>query len=104
MDTLDRRIDRATVCFGCGQVVDGAALEVWAATGGPVLAVLCEDCRADPAVREALVAHLLAHGDPGRACIVWADGDHPTRVVSAPITKAAILARLVAGESFSFGA
>ncbi len=83
-------------------MVDGTALAVWAATGGPILAVLCDDCRAEPSVREALTAHLLAHMDPARSRISWETGERALPLVFAPATKEAILERLLAGESFSF--
>ncbi len=103
MTTLDLRTTREAHCFGCGRVVDGTALEVWAATGGPVLAVLCQDCRADATVREALASHLLAHMDRTAQHVVWTPDASRTEVRSAPIAKDTILARLIAGENFSFG-
>ncbi len=103
MVTLDRRTKSDATCFGCGRVVDGTALAVWAATGGPILAVLCDDCRAEPSVREALTAHLLAHMDPARSHISWETGDRARPLGFAPATKKAILERLIAGDGFSFG-
>ncbi len=103
MTTLDLRTTSDAHCFGCGRVVDGTALAVWAATGGPVLAVLCRDCQADPAVCEALAGHLIAQGDPARARIYWETDDLAIPLAFEPATKAAILERLIAGDSFSFG-
>jgi len=103
MTTLDLRRTSDAHCFGCGRVVDGTALEVWAATGGPVLAVLCQDCRADATVREALAGHLITQDLPARARICWVTDDPAIPLPCAPTTKAAILERLIAGDSFSFG-
>ncbi len=104
MTTLDLRTTRDAHCFGCGRVVDGTALEVWAVTGGPVLAVLCQDCQADATVRETLAHHLIAHMDPARSHISWETGDRALPLGFEPATKEAILERLIAGDSFSFGA
>ncbi len=103
MTTLDLRTTSDAHCFGCGRVVDGTAVEVWAATGGPVLAVLCQDCQADATVREALAGHVIAQGDPARARIYWGTDDPAIPPACEPTTKAAILERLIAGDSFSFG-
>ncbi len=104
MVTLDRRTKRDATCFGCGRVVDGTALEVWATTSGPILALLCPVCQEDVTVREALAGHLIAHMDPARSHISWETGDRALPLGFEPATKEAILERLIAGDSFSFGA
>lgn len=101
MATLDLRTRPGGVCFGCGQVADGTALEVWASASGPVLAVLCTACQADVAVCEALVGHLIAHAPPGSRRIEWESGE-PVALVSDPATKATLLARLGTGRNFAF--
>lgn len=104
MTTLDLRTKRTDACFGCGQPTDGTALEVWAATSGPILALLCPVCQEDATVREALVGHLLAHIDLTAQYVRWAPAGSRTEIRSAPVSKDTILARLIAGDSFSFGA
>ncbi len=102
MATRDSRMDTVGACFGCGQAVDDTALEVWASTGGPVVAVLCDACRADATVCEALAGHLLAHAGPGTRRIAWETGDRAAPLAFAPATKGALLERLAADESFAF--
>lgn len=104
MTALDLRTKRTDTCFGCGQPTDGPALEVWATTSGPILALLCPVCQEDVTVREALAGHLLAHTDLTARYVVWAPAGPQTEIRSAPISKDTILARLIAGDSFSFGA
>jgi hypothetical protein len=102
MGILDLRSRPDRDCYGCGQIVDGPAVEVWASTSGPIAAMLCDDCAADVAVCERLAGDLAARPELGRGRIAWATDDLSNPLAFAPATEAAIFERLTAGKGFSF--
>jgi len=103
MATLDLRKHATGACFGCGQTVGGTALAVWAVTEpGEIAALLCDVCHADRSVCEALSSHLLARPDLARMQIEWETDDPAAPLAFAPATKANILARLAARQTFMF--